>query len=125
MLLIGDKVVTQKLIDYHLELDLGAAWKSLTGLPFVFAAWAAPRGSELPGLAQRLSAARDAGVKAAGMIAEDYGPGMGWPVELARRYLTSRLKFTLGEPQRRGIARFGSLLRQHGLLATAPDVAFA
>lgn len=124
VLLIGDKVVTQKLIDYHLELDLGAAWKSLTGLPFVFAAWAAPRGHALPELAQRLSAARDAGVKAAGMIAEDYGPGMGWPVTLARRYLTSRLKFTLGEPQRRGIERFCSLLRQHRVVTAAQDVVF-
>ena len=125
VLLIGDKVITQKLIDYHLELDLGTAWKSLTGLPFVFAAWAAPRGRALPELARRLSAARDAGVKAAALIAEDYGPGMGWPVALARRYLTSRLKFTLGEPQRRGIGRFCSLLRQHRLVAAAQDLVFA
>ena len=43
VLLIGDKVVHNDLADFDIEIDLGGAWKSLTGLPFVFAVWAADR----------------------------------------------------------------------------------
>ena len=39
MLLIGDKVVTREPRGMGFQLDLGAAWKELTGLPFVFAVW--------------------------------------------------------------------------------------
>lgn len=117
ILLIGDKVVTNTLIGYDFQTDLGQAWKSLTSLPFVFAVWAAER--NLPGVADiagRLSRARDAGVRSAEMIAADFGPGMGWPVTLARRYLTARLRFTLGQRQTQGMARFLELARRHNII---------
>ena len=38
-LLIGDKVVCEEPAGFEHQLDLGAAWKQMTGLPFVFAAW--------------------------------------------------------------------------------------
>ncbi|MBI4718787.1 MAG: menaquinone biosynthesis protein [Planctomycetes bacterium] len=125
VLLIGDKVVTHKLIDFDRQTDLGAAWKSLTSLPFVFAVWAAPRNAEVSALARRLSAARDAGVAAARLIAADFGPSMGWPVALAVRYLTSRLKFTLGERQRQGMIRFLELARKHDLVPASSELEFA
>lgn len=125
VLLIGDKVVNNTLIDYDIETDLGSAWKSLTSLPFVFAVWAAPRGQNVEGLAARLSRARDAGVESAEMIAADFGPGLRWPVALAKRYLTKRLKFTLGPRQRAGMSRFIELARQHGLIAARKDVIVA
>jgi chorismate dehydratase len=37
-LVIGDRAFTQRLISPYIY-DLGTAWKALTGLPFVFAAW--------------------------------------------------------------------------------------
>ena len=106
VLLIGDKVVGHSLMDYETETDLGSAWKSLTSLPFVFAVWAAPYGRDASELASCLSTARDKGVSSAAMIAEDVAPGLGWPVTLAKRYLTTRLKFDLGVGQREGMARF-------------------
>lgn len=42
-LMIGDKVFNVK-NDYKFSYDLGAVWKDMTGLPFVFAVWAARRG---------------------------------------------------------------------------------
>jgi predicted solute-binding protein len=67
-LIIGDAALEAA---RHLDtstrvLDLGTAWKKLTGLPFVFAAWIARRGLE--GAAREelgciLSAARDEGMK--------------------------------------------------------------
>lgn len=40
VLLIGDKTFGMQ-AQYHFATDLGAAWNSLTGLPFVFACWVA------------------------------------------------------------------------------------
>ena len=121
VLLIGDKVVHNTLIDHEIETDLGSAWKSLTSLPFVFAVWAAPRGLDVAELAGKLSRARDAGVESAEMIAADYGPAMNWPLTLAKRYLTKRLKFTLGPRQRLGMERFFELARKHSLLSSPKD----
>lgn len=122
VLLIGDKVVNHTLIDYPIETDLGSAWKSLTSLPFVFAAWAAPRTMPTDDIAAILSHARDKGVDSAELIAADYGPGLNWPVTLAKRYLTKRLKFTLGPRQREAMRRFFDLAHKQALIETPKDV---
>lgn len=125
ILLIGDKVVTGSMIDYEIETDLGSAWKSLTSLPFVFAAWAGCRGLDTSELANRLAQARDHGVASADMIAEDFAPAQGWPVTLAKRYFSSRLKFDLGERQRKGMTRFLELAKRQDLVAGDRKLVFA
>ena len=125
ILLIGDKVVNRRPVGYEIETDLGSAWKSLTSLPFVFAVWAASRGIDVDRLGGRLSRARDAGIKAASMIAADFGPGMGWPVTLATRYLTKRLKFILGPRQRVGMETFLALAKTHDLVSISPRLVYA
>jgi predicted solute-binding protein len=57
ILLIGDKVINQAPRGYGFEVDLGAAWKHLFGLPFVFAAWFARKEAGLPGIEQLLAKA--------------------------------------------------------------------
>lgn len=125
VLLIGDKVVNHTLIGFDVETDLGSAWKSLTGLPFVFAVWAAPQAADVAYLATILGRARDTGVASAAMIAADFGPGMGWPVTLATRYLTRRLKFHLGSRQREGMARFFELAAAHRFCPGPSEIVFA
>lgn len=125
VLLIGDKVVSHTLTDFDIETDLGSAWKSLTGLPFVFAVWAMEQDGEVGDLDRKLSLARDRGVASAQAIAEDFGPGMGWPVRLATRYLTNRLKFHLGPRQRMGMERFLELAKKHQLVGTERELLFA
>src|SRR4051794_4464228 len=41
VLLIGDRAMMVDERRYRVVIDLGAAWKALTGLPFVFALWVA------------------------------------------------------------------------------------
>ncbi len=125
VLLIGDKVVNNTLIDYHIETDLGSAWKSLTSLPFVFAVWAATLDLDVEDLPRRLSVARDSGVASAEMIAADYGPGLNWPVTLAKRYLTKRLKFTMGTRERLGMAKFFELASKYDLVRSTRELIFA
>ncbi len=45
-LVIGDRALTQRLYSKYIY-DLGSAWKEMTGLPFVFAAWVSNK--KLPG----------------------------------------------------------------------------
>lgn len=122
VLLIGDKVVHNTLLDYRIETDLGSAWKSLTSLPFVFAAWAAPRTLNTDDISTILQQARDKGVDSAELIAADYGPGLNWPVTLAKRYLTKRLKYTLGPRQREAMRRFFDFAHKYAIIEQPKDV---
>lgn len=125
VLLIGDKVVNHRLTEFDIETDLGGAWKSLTGLPFVFAAWVCDRGYDAGGLPALLSRARDAGVARAAEIAANAGPGLGWPVELATRYLTHRLKFTITERHRQAMDLFLDMVQQQHVIPEAQEFVFA
>ena len=125
ILLIGDRVINYRLIELDIETDLGGAWKSLTGRPFVFAVWAAERGRDLGDLAAALGRARDRGLANLDHIAEHLAPGMGWPVELARRYLRHRLVFTLDRPMREGLNLFLELANRNGLVPSPPELVYA
>lgn len=107
VLLIGDKVVSSDPTGFGFEVDLGAAWKHLTGLPFVFAAWYGRRDLQhAAAIAAQLSAARDEGVARAEALADQYAALHGWPVELARKYLCRTLKYTLTPAACAGMDRF-------------------
>jgi chorismate dehydratase len=109
-LLIGDKVVTRRPLGFGFEVDLGAAWKHLTGLPMVFAQWVARKDAfddaAFERVATTLCAARDRGVATAAAIAAREAPGHGWPVALATHYLTTSLQYRLDARMRAGLARF-------------------
>ena len=132
VLLIGDKVVEAAQSGFSYEMDLGSAWRLHTGLPFVFAVWAwrndrgkdstlphdpeEPRASaraatplDVDELATLLSTARDRGVAEAARIAAVQGPELGWPIELARDYLTRCLKYKLDARDIEGANLFGRL----------------
>lgn len=106
LLLIGDKVVTQRPEGFSHEFDLGGAWQEYTGLPFVFAAWATLKTRDADDVAELLSEARDQGVARAPAIAARQGPARGWPAEQARRYLTQHISYTLTERHREGLELF-------------------
>jgi chorismate dehydratase len=148
VLLIGDKVVDPTRGHFGYEVDLGGAWRAHTGLPFVFAVWAArndelrsAKGGSYGGagapasgrsalLCSILNGARDAGVACADALAAEFGPRHGWPVELARRYLTRCLCFTLDARMIEGANLFARLLAREGDLPdgaalSCPDVAQA
>ncbi|MGQ9649447.1 MAG: menaquinone biosynthetic enzyme MqnA/MqnD family protein [Phycisphaerae bacterium] len=116
VLLIGDKVVGAEVGSFPYRVDLGGAWRAWTGLPFVFAAWAAPVDQETTHLARLLSQARDRGVARAAELAAEYGPALGWPVDLARDYLTRLMKYTITPAAEAGMNKFLELVRAEGLI---------
>jgi chorismate dehydratase len=116
MLVIGDKVVCEEPRGYEHQLDLGAAWKELTGLPFVFAAWMAPAEVELGDLPRRLDEARVRGLANVERIVAEHAVPRGWPENAARAYLLHSLRYEIGPLQLEAIRRFHQLAGKHGLV---------
>src|SRR5687768_3959456 len=109
-LLIGDKVVCDEPRGYPHQLDLGAEWKALTGLPFVFATWmAGPGAGDLHNLNALLRDAKRRGLAAIESIVAAHAEPRGWPRELARDYLTRHLAYDVGERELEAIRRFHRL----------------
>lgn len=101
VLLIGDKVMTAAppASEKPVQVDLGEAWKRLTGLPFVFAVWTARADADAAALEAVLTAAKVRGVSRVDEIVATHGVRYGWPADWARRYLTEFLKFDVGPRQ--------------------------
>ena len=106
VLLIGDKVVTDPPIGRNYQIDLGAKWFEMTGLPFVFAIWAAPRSADTRVMSLLLDEARRLGQQRLTEIALEHGPVYGWPTDMAVRYLTECLQFEFTDACREGMEEF-------------------
>src|SRR4051812_29323746 len=105
-LLIGDKVVCEEPAGFEHQLDLGAAWKEMTGLPFVFAVWVARDGVDLGDLPARLEQAKRDGLANVHQIVERYAIPRGWPPGIALQYLTMYLQYDIGPRQLQAIELF-------------------
>jgi chorismate dehydratase len=115
-LLIGDPALHLDAASRGLhKTDLGAAWQSLTGLPFVYAMWSGRPGAAGPAHVAALNEAREAGQQAVDAIAEAHGAGDLARTERARQYLRDILKFGLGEAECAGLRRFHELAAELSL----------
>ena len=117
-LLIGDKVVASEppADEFPHQVDLGGAWRDLTGLPFVFAAWTARAGVDVGDLPTRLERAKREGLARVGEIVGREASQRRWPADVARRYLTEYLSFELRERQIEAIRTFHRKAAEHGLI---------
>ena len=112
VLLIGDKVVVDAPPSdrYPHQLDLGGAWKGLTGLPFVYAVWACRTdrvdAPEVRAGAAMLDRQRRHNRTRLDWIVQKHAAGHRWPVELAREYLGTRLRYEVGARERDSVTRF-------------------
>jgi chorismate dehydratase len=108
VLLIGDKVVRNQPdpVLYPYELDLGEAWRQMTGLPFVFACWMARADHDLGRLSGLLDGCRDRNRDRAAEIAVAHAESSGWPEDLAAKYLGEVLRFGLGPRELEAIEVF-------------------
>ncbi len=118
MLLIGDKVVTDSppAVRYPHQLDLGHAWKELTGLPFVFAVWMARAGDDLGDLPQVLADTRQRNQTRIDQIVDRHADTHGWPRDLAKQYLGRWLKFDVGPRQVEAMQRFWAMAHDLGMI---------
>lgn len=97
--------------------DLGAEWRRWTGLPFVFAVWAARRGTDRAAGARvhaALVRARDWGLAHRDLLAADASRATGVPVDTCREYFAG-LDYALTDRHLAGLSRFFAKLTAQGL----------
>jgi len=95
-------------------IDLGAEWTAWTGLPMVFAVWAARKGCITPGLAEAFLASCRFGLEHLDDIVRAEARPRGLSEEFAREYLTRRVRLELGDREYQGLDLFLSYLRELG-----------
>lgn len=99
-LVIGDRALEQRKHSTFIY-DLGSEWRSITGLPFVFAAWVSK--TPLPDdFVRRFDQANGLGMQHLDDIL-DSNP---YPLFDLRKYYTLHLSYDLDEAKRRGMEKF-------------------
>ncbi len=117
VLVIGDAALHLRAREtYPVFVDLGAAWKAWTGLPFVFAVWAARRDADHEAalaLHQNLLASRAWGVAHLDLLAAEAAQATGMAVATVRDYL-GNLDYDLSPEHLAGLTTFFQRLTADG-----------
>jgi len=124
VLLIGDRAMHVPEEPFAATWDLGEEWLRWTGLPFVFAVWAAKGSTELGPVEETLGAARDLGLERVAEIARREAPRLEIAEATAYDYLTKNLHFRLGPAERSGLRLFSELSARLGLAPEGADLVF-
>jgi chorismate dehydratase len=113
ILLIGDRALGSVAGSGSFQViqDLGDEWCRWTGLPFVFAVWAARPGADSKELVARLEAARDRGMKNLPAIAAAEAAGHGLTVPQCLAYLRDNLHYDVAEAELEALRLF----REHAI----------
>jgi chorismate dehydratase len=115
VLLIGDPALVQDRRGLE-EVDLGGAWTRWTGLPMVWALWAARDGAAAAAAAPRLREARLRGRDRLPEVVRREAARLRIPEASMARYLTHHIRHEFGEEERRGLERFREECARAGLL---------
>ena len=106
-LIIGDPAlrIEPSLLPYH-WLDLGAEWMDITGLPMVFAVWAARSGVRLDGVEEAFRESCRFGRERIDAIVAAEASKRCLDRALARDYLLNKIVHELGPSEYEGLERF-------------------
>ncbi|MBA3484904.1 MAG: menaquinone biosynthesis protein [Pirellulales bacterium] len=123
VLVIGDRAIRSPATGFYESWDMGEEWLRSTGLPFVFAVWAARPGVDCLELEPALEAARDQGRRELESIADEQAAAMKLPRELVLNYLRNNLNFCLDADARQGLDLYFRRAAALGLVGQAfqPD----
>jgi chorismate dehydratase len=125
-LLIGDAALKSAFEDPTPHHDLGRLWLERTGLPMVFAVWAAPEpvveglGDLEHALVASVRFARSEPERLAYEASERYG----YPPGFLARYF-EKLRYSFGPRERAGLYTFLEMARDVGELLHVPELRFA
>lgn len=122
-LVIGDPALRVDR-ERHVVLDLAGEWLELTGLPFVFAVWAARRAAATAELAAALEASFAEGWSHLDEIVAATAAETGLPPAVLRDYYTRNLRFRMGPAEQAGLAEFLRRAHAHGLVPPPKPLEF-
>ncbi len=114
-LLIGDPALRVDRSSFEV-VDLAAAWRSLTGLPFVFAVWAARKDLAAGDLGPLFDRSLREGRLALDVMVEQASSELDLKPSRVRSYLTENLRFDLGAEEVAGLEEFFRRARDYGLV---------
>lgn len=124
LLLIGDRAIHEPEESFECTWDLGEEWIAETGLPFVFALWAARSSVDLAGVHSSLNLSRDRGVDRLDQIASREAPLLGLTTQTTVDYLRNNLYYKLGPKERAGLNRFQQLAVKYQLAPKGIELVF-
>ena len=124
VMVIGDRAMRVPREPFYNVVDLGKAWHTLTGLPFVFALWVVRHGADLGDLPEALERSRAAGLAEAATLARNHGPRLGLDFATCYDYLTRILSYDLGEPEIAGLRQFAEMAARLGLAPEGVSLVF-
>jgi len=124
-LLIGDAALRSAFEDPTPHHDLGRLWLERTGLPMVFAVWAArePVADGIAELEQALVASLRLARAEPENLAFESSERYGYPPGFLARYF-EKLRFRFGPRERAGLYTFLELAHDAGLLDEVPELRF-
>jgi len=105
-------------------IDLGEAWTTLTGLPFVYAFWAGPPGVLTAADVAAFQHARDEGIRRPEELARQYLATAPERQALGARYLRDHIKYHFGDEERAGLNAFFRYALEAGLVTAAREPEF-
>lgn len=122
-LLIGDTALKTTLTNPH-SLDLAEEWMDMTGLPFVFAVWAAKREGSDQTDADYLNRSLKSGLDHLDEISASFAKEAGWgaDTDFFRSYLSDSIRYPLNEEAEAGLQEFFRLSFMHGFLEDIPEI---
>jgi chorismate dehydratase len=125
-LLIGDAALRSAFEDPTPHYDLGRLWLERTGLPMVFAVWAAPEPTppELSQLEEALVASLRRARAEPEQLAYEASERYGYPAGFLARYF-EKLRYSFGPRERAGLLTFLELAHDVGELERVPELRFA
>jgi len=117
-LLIGDPCMRADASGL-LVFDLGEEWLHFTGLPFVFALWAARPEADRASLSALVEEAKRLGLADLERIAAEESERLGLARGDCLSYLRDHMRYDLDERALGGLERFRQLAVEHGLIPDA------
>ena len=124
-LLIGDAALKSAFEDPTPHYDLGRLWRERTGLPMVFAVWAAPEpvAEGIVALEDALVASLREARAEPERLAFEASERYGYPPGFLARYF-EKLRYQFGPRERAGLITFLELARDAGQLEHVPELRF-
>lgn len=124
-LVIGDPAFDIDPVKQHVtKIDLGAEWKALTGLPFVYAMWVGRPGAATPAQCRALQRAKDHGVANLPAIARQVSGGDLAVEQRVLSYLRDNLRFDLGPAEQAGLRKFHELAAEISIVPELKPLRF-
>ena len=130
VLVIGDRAMRAEAPDFPFVWDLGQVWREATGLPFVFAVWAAHEDllqsapAELERVQRSLNEARDIGLTRIPPLSQQYAASYGLGLDECQKYLGQYLSFRFGPRERDALHRFHAMAAKMNFVPTHRELVY-